>query len=246
MFAGQKDRDSQNFFYSPHFDNNLEAFKWFCDTLSGRDDIFILGKHHPRSEQPVKEYRRVVNGQGVWLDDASLDDCLALSERVAAVNSTVLFEALLVGKPALFLGQSFLADKNIAYEVKEPGKGSQVIGEWLAAKDFKDRYERWLDFGAFLLSKSLYSIHPAEKALGQNDSTTMAERLIKMAERNTSPNYDQLKPFCYNSGLLFMELTQFARYRIYVLPYFLKKLYYSIGAERILRLLNKMFQANKR
>ncbi|MGB2879824.1 MAG: hypothetical protein WBD24_06560, partial [Candidatus Omnitrophota bacterium] len=155
MFAGQVKEDSQSFLYSPNFDDNLKAFKWFCDNLPP-DDVFILGKHHPKSKQSVRDYQKILGTKGIWISNISLDDCLALADRVAAVNSTVLYEALLMEKPILSMGSFLLSNRNIAYEVNDLKTGSEVIKQWLAAEDFKTRYEEWMNFGAFLLSRALY------------------------------------------------------------------------------------------
>ena len=49
LFAAQVDQDTQQFLLSPHFESNLSAFAWLLDELRGRDDVFVLGKHHPKS-----------------------------------------------------------------------------------------------------------------------------------------------------------------------------------------------------
>lgn len=192
LFAGQVDEDIQNLLYSPHFENNLSAFKWLCDILDGRDDIFILGKHHPKSNRPVEDYKTMASERGLWISDASIEDCLALADRVAAVNSTVLYEALMQNKPVLLMGKGLLSRKGIAYEVEDLAMGEMVIHDWIAAKKAYERQECWLDFGAYLLSTVLYTMKPPEKVTGQQDATQLADKLVKLAKRKESINYDQI------------------------------------------------------
>ena len=157
LFLGQVDADSQNILYSP-FKDGLDAFTWFCDQLRGRDDIFVIGKHHPRSDVPAERFQETVAGLGAWLDDCSMRDCLAAADRVAAVNSTGLYEALMLGKPVLTLGRSLLSGKGIAYEVQSPKAEDGVINAWLAAEDADRRTSRWNVFAAHLLGEVLFDM----------------------------------------------------------------------------------------
>ena len=188
LFAGQVNEDTQTFLYSPHFLNNLDAFEWFCQTLANRDDIFILGKHHPMSRVSPEKYQdiiqKLIGNKGCWMSDVSLDDCLNLADRVAAVNSTVLYEALLFDKPILMLGESILSNKNIAYEIKDLLSGIDVVDQWLVVNDFQDRQKRWNDFAAYLLSSSIFTTEPAEKSLGLRGAKAMAEHIFEIIKTN--------------------------------------------------------------
>ena len=193
LFAGQVDQDTQTFLFSPHFKNNLEAFKWFFESTLEIENIYILGKHHPRSLSSVDDYRTIVANRGVWLDDASLEDCLAIADRVVAVNSTVIYESLLVGKPALMLGKSMLSGKEIVYEVDNLKTAKETISRWLAATDFQIRKERWLDFGAYLLSSVFYTMKAPEDSEGQRDTTDLAKYIISDLVGQNCINYDKLE-----------------------------------------------------
>ena len=131
LFAGQVDADTQNFLYNPYFTGNLDAFKSFLAALKDRDDVFVLGKHHPRSTTNPDTYRSLLGKQGIWSEDISLVDCMRLADHVAAVNSAVLFEASLRGKSVLALGQTMLS-------------GCGVFNEWHSREDLQAT-EAWLD-----------------------------------------------------------------------------------------------------
>lgn len=193
LFAGQIDHDAQNMLYSPHFENNLAAFQWFCGAVRHRNDILILGKHHPRSQTSPGAFRDAVGDRGVWLTDVALEDCMAVADRVAAVNSTVLYEGLMMNKPALCMGQGLLSGKGIAYEVERLDAAENVIEAWLEAADFPARKERWNDFGAFLLSSCLYSMKPSGQTYGQRDVHDVAAYLVSNAADAASLTYGTLE-----------------------------------------------------
>lgn len=189
LFAGQVDADTQNMLYSPHFEDSLDAFTWFCSQIHD-EDVFILGKHHPKSSASPEEFRAVVGDRGVWLTDVSLQDCMALADRVAAVNSTVLYEGLMMEKPVLMMGQSLLSNKQIAFEIDTLAGGGKVIGEWIAAFDFNIRRKRWLDFGAYLLACQLFSMNPENSAQKQRGADALADYLVAHAAQNSLPDQE--------------------------------------------------------
>ena len=191
LFAGQVDADAQNLLFSPNFSNGLEAFRWFCSRMP--DDVFILGKHHPKSQVPAADYAAVVGARGVWTDAVSLGDALAVADRVAAVNSTVLYEALMHGKPALMLGDALLKGKGIAYETGPADTGA-VIEEWLAGRDMTARLECWQAFGAWALAHAFYAMNPALEVLGVNGSEALATTL-RAALARRPPCWDCLPDY---------------------------------------------------
>jgi len=180
LFAGQVDRDSQNFYFSPHFDSNVDAARTFSELLAGRPGVEVVGKHHPKSDVPVERFRSVFGGGGVWRDDVDVNDALEQSTHVAAVNSGVLFEALLRAKPALSMGRTLLSGLGVFYEWR-PG-ADHVIDEWLNAEGWEDRLSRWHIIFERLLSEDFYSMDPENSTettlLGPDD---MARRLRTVA-----------------------------------------------------------------
>lgn len=180
LFAGQVDQDTQNILYSPNFGGGFEAFRWFVERMREQNDVFILGKHHPKAPEPATAYRRVVDGAGlgVWLEDASIQDCIALADRVAAVNSSALYEAIAREVPILTLGLSLLHSKGITYEVTEPTDAAHACSAWLSAVDWKDRLDRWRDFTASLLAHDLYALDTELHPLGVQGPEQLAAKLV--------------------------------------------------------------------
>jgi len=193
LFAGQVDADAQNLLFSPHFANGLEAFRWFCKVMP--EDVFILGKHHPKSQAPAADYAAVVGTRGVWTEAVSLGDALAVADRVAAVNSTVLYEALMHGKPTLMLGDALLKGKGIGYETG-PGDvdAAATIDAWLHGRDLAVRLDRWHDFGAWALAHSFYAMNTALEDVGAKGSAALALALLA-AQAGLPPCWGRL-PSC--------------------------------------------------
>ncbi len=180
LFTGQLDNDTSNFLYSPNFKDNLSAFSWLCDFLRERNDIFVLGKHHPLNQKSIQEFQSVVGELGAWVDDISLENCFDLADRVATVNSTTLFEAIMLGKPTLTMGESLISNKNISYEIINLEVAGKVINDWLDGRDFEIRRQKWLDFSSYLLAKELYFVSNFYELTEYQDACCMAKKIINM------------------------------------------------------------------
>jgi hypothetical protein len=194
LFTGQLDNDTSNFLYSPNFKDNLSAFSWLCDFLRERNDIFILGKHHPLNQKSIQEFQSAVGELGVWVDDISLENCFDLADRVATVNSTTLFEAIMLGKPTLTMGESLISNKNISYEIMKLEIAGKVITDWLDARDFEIRRQKWLDFSSYLLAKELYFVSNFYELIEYQDAYCMAKKIINMIKDiQSAPDYSRIQ-----------------------------------------------------
>lgn len=133
LFVGQVDNDIQTKLFSPFFKSNLEAFKFFLEYCRD-DNHFVVGKHHPKNKLPIEAFRSEVSGQNnvVWTDEFPLDECLKQVDNVVAVNSSVIFDALLYEKPVLTLGTTMLDNKNILYQYG-PGSPEQILTNFYSA-----------------------------------------------------------------------------------------------------------------
>jgi hypothetical protein len=186
LFAAQVDQDTQQFLFSPHFDRNLAAFAWLLDRLDGRDDVFVLGKHHPKSRTSPAVYERALADRrvrGAWCTDLSVDDALAVADRVAAVNSTVLYEALAQEKPVLAMGQWLLGGRGAAWEIDDLSRGAEVVDAWLQAGDRAERQAAWRRSLASLLSRCLYTYQPELEGAGVPGAAALATRMATLAAR---------------------------------------------------------------
>jgi hypothetical protein len=187
LFAGQVDEDSQQFLFAPGFPDNVSAFRWLLGALSGRPGVFVLGKHHPRSSTPPEMFQRELARSGVagtWRTDVNLDDALRAADRVAAVNSTVLHEALARGLPALALGRWLLSGRGVAYE-PGPNRCLAAVEAWLLGRDAPARTERWQRCLGFLLSTCIYAYQPGAGAGRLHGPRELARRLARMAAGDT-------------------------------------------------------------
>ena len=155
LFVGQVDNDIQTKLFSPYFSSNLEAFNWFIE--NARDENhFVIGKHHPKSELSVNEYREVLKKQKhiVWTDELTLEDCLKIADNVVAVNSSVIFDALLYKKPVLTLGRTMLDGKGILYElIFEDSK--KILQEFYHGQHCYKMNSNYIDILEYLFTNNL-------------------------------------------------------------------------------------------
>ncbi len=185
LFVGQNGTE-----WAPgHFHHSLDAFKWLLSVLDKRKNLFIIGKHHPATGRSPEEYRAAAAGRAAWLTDVSLADCLAAADRVAGVDSTVLYEALLLEKPVLALGDCLFKGQQIAYEIEDISTADSVIRAWLEADQLEARKRRWLEFGAYLLSTVLYAMDPPHENLGMRDAIDAADRTAELLRTTTAIDY---------------------------------------------------------
>jgi hypothetical protein len=183
LFAGQVDGDVQRFLFAPQYPSNLEAFRAFCRVVRCRNDLFVLGKHHPFSSTDPSEYRRVVDGIGVWVDDVPISDCWPIVDRVAAVNSSVLSEAALRGIPALAMGTTLVSGRGIFHELSATDP-STTVEQWLDDQHSPEWRQRWLEWGAWMFSRHLFALQDPLVNLGALGPKNLAERLAGWATRS--------------------------------------------------------------
>ena len=173
LFFGQVDEDAQNILHAPAFSSNLDAFDAWVRTVP-REGWFVLGKHHPKSSAGPERYRDALRDAGVvgvWTDELSMIDALCIANRATAVNSSALYESLLVGLPVQLLGRAVLSGKGIAFGMDEP------FFEF-GACEHEVRAERWRSFGAWFLSSKLCAMDPLLTELGVPGPALLAEMAL--------------------------------------------------------------------
>ena len=117
LFIHQVDEDAQNFIYNPFFKNNAEALAWVVRSLPSDESVFILGKHHPKSTTSAHDYATILGRHGYWSMSHTMEECLAAADAIVAVNSSLLFEAILSGKPVGCLGLTVLHGRDVFIEL---------------------------------------------------------------------------------------------------------------------------------
>lgn len=156
LFIGQVDNDIQTRLFSPYFSSNIEAFEWFV-TNAIEDSHFVIGKHHPKSLISTKEYQDVIGNISnvIWTDQFPLDECLEVADYIVAVNSSVIFDALLHKKPVFSLGESLLSNKGILYEYS-PKEFQDVLNEFYSLSNFKSKLENFKNILELLFRENLF------------------------------------------------------------------------------------------
>jgi hypothetical protein len=182
LFAGQVDQDTQSFLFSPHHETNLAAFAWMLDQLKRYPDVYVLGKQHPRSRTPAARYQALLDASGVrgcWRSDVAIGDALDAADRVVAVNSTVLYEALARARPVLALGDWLLSGRGVAYEATRDE--SSVVDDWWRAVGHAAQRRRWPEALGHLLRRSVYSFETTGTRAGMLGAADLARRIARRA-----------------------------------------------------------------
>lgn len=165
LFVGQVDNDIQSKLFSPYFTSNIEAFKWFLQ-FGKTKEYFILGKHHPKSSYGLSYYQEVigVNKNVIWTDKIPLDESLKLADYVVAVNSSVIFDALMWNKPVLSLGTTILDGKNILYEY-DPRTIDYVLKEFYRKEGLHQKLQNFKKLLGYLLCNNFIYLNDHRDAL---------------------------------------------------------------------------------
>lgn len=188
LFANQLNNDTSNFLYNPLFDNNLEAFKWLCENLRRNKDFdyFVFVKKHPHHNGDGTAFESALSENGLngkWVSDIPLFECIEQSDFVCAVNSTMLFEAMIYEKPVLQMGNSILSKKNIVYHLKERGD-YKLITDWLQAKEFDLKQRNFELFMSHLIDSELCFYFEEVLNLKLNGDDFFVHKALKYVNKN--------------------------------------------------------------
>jgi hypothetical protein len=107
FFAGQLDEDTNITLFSPYFVSVVDALKWLVNGLDASRYQLVF-KPHPKDSTSLNTYRTILGVAGVVVADLNIFDALDISDVVVAINSSVILEAVVSGKPVVQLGHGIL------------------------------------------------------------------------------------------------------------------------------------------
>lgn len=195
LFAGQVDGDTQNFLFSPHFSSNLEAFRWFVEQMKPFD-VRVIGKHHPKSDTLVSEYRCGLDSEmAEWRDDVPLREALKLVDAVVATNSSVLCEALIYRKPAFALGRTMVSHSDAIEELTDKTNPENLI-EWILklksnAQLSEACIANWCEFSAFHCKTNLYAMR-AKSLQSRRGPKALADEIVRRVSTSKQPEWNRV------------------------------------------------------
>lgn len=186
VFIGQVDNDIQSKLFSPYFSSNIAAFDWFLKNAR-RDDYFVIGKHHPMSMVSLEKYRDVIGEMEnvVWTDEIPLKECLSFADNIVAVNSSVIFEALIYEKPVFTLGDSILSGKEILYEY-QPKNYKEELDAFYNVLSFSSKLRNFKNFLELLFHENIVFTRSDLSSLDFIKKIT----LLKSANKNSDDNFE--------------------------------------------------------
>ncbi len=201
LFANQLNNDTSNFLYNPLFKDNLEAFKWLCENLKKKSfSGFVLAKKHPHYNGDDSIFDRVLkdnNLRGAWVDDIPLFDCIEQSDLICAVNSTMLFEAMIYEKPVLQLGDSILNKKDIVYKLQDKSE-EQIMDNWLEMKGFELKKRNFELFMSYMIDNELSFYFNNASSMGFNRDLFFINKILQYVDVSKKGGYPK-KFFKLNS-----------------------------------------------
>lgn len=143
-FFGQHDpasglvpRDAAATRRSPAFTSVSNALTALVEASVSDENLVVLFKPHPADPT---DYRALVGSEQVQIVSGVPSQALfEVSDVIAAMTSTVQFEALWYGKPLLLLARSQLSGKGIAYEVEHQSDLANTLRRALVRASFDTR-----------------------------------------------------------------------------------------------------------
>lgn len=180
LFLAQVPADAQTLLYTPHFQSSLDGLRWLLAQLEG-EDVFLVGKHHPKDPTEVSVFEEALGDRGAWVVDVPIQDCIRASDRVAALNSTGLYEALFHQKPVLLMGEAIMSGKQVAYEVSGRTNQEDTIRGWVHDTASEAMAQGWCQFVPWMLDQGLYCFEFPPERLGPafQGPVEFAERALK-------------------------------------------------------------------
>lgn len=192
LFANQLDNDTSNFLYNPFFKSNIDAFDWFCQSLALNNlEGFVLVKKHPHYKSDGNAFQNTLkkyNIDGAWVDDISLFDCIEQSDLICAVNSTMLFEALIYGKSVLQLGDSILNNKGAVYKLKNRND-YKTLYSWFNQEALSKKIHNYSRFMTYLIDNELSFFFKEAEVMELNSSEFFAQTLLNYIDDSRIGTY---------------------------------------------------------
>ncbi|WP_308992663.1 hypothetical protein QLS71_012995 [Mariniflexile litorale] len=194
LFANQLDNDTSNFLYNPFFSSNLKAFEWFCESLANNNlEGFVLVKKHPYYKGDNTVFQNVLKRyslKGAWVDDIALFDCIEQADLICAVNSTMLFEALIYDKPVLQLGDSILNRKDVVYHLKSKTDYS-TLQNWYRKESLQEKLDNYSMFMSYLIDNELSFFLKESKDMELNSVEFFVQKLLKFTDNSKQGSYPE-------------------------------------------------------
>lgn len=184
-----KNYDYQSFLNSPCFKNTQEAFEYLSSVVSSLPNVVLIFKPHPFDSTnyiPSKEERIIVDKK------VNIHTLLEAADTIAAMSTTVQYEALFYEKPVLLLANSFLNKLNIGYEIFCREDLEDVIQNAILEIGLEQKVENGKRFINFLANEYLISLkgkNPIKGSLRNFFSNLVTNYSLELIEPLASDKY---------------------------------------------------------
>jgi hypothetical protein len=156
----QLDLDTNPMLFSPHFPTNSDVARALVEAGGGRD-FYVLLKAHPEDMTDPSRYQELLGDAGrVVGKEVPLHSLMDVADIVVTRNSTVGFEGLLLGKPAVVLGRSIYSHKGFTRDVTDVGSLRQALEAAATEGLTPEQDEVFRRFLAYFLRRYHYYARP--------------------------------------------------------------------------------------
>ena len=149
----QVNTDSQITIHSPWIRNMIHLFNEVsaAQTLIKDKEINFVFKEHPSDSQGYRNLHERVRQEDhlMFAHDFRTQELIEKSETVITINSTVGFEALLLGKKVIVLGDAFYSFEGLtksANSEKELVSALDEVGSWQPDARLRENFLRYIQF----------------------------------------------------------------------------------------------------
>ncbi|HUT75573.1 MAG TPA: hypothetical protein VM221_12160 [Armatimonadota bacterium] len=208
----QLDLDTNPILFSPHFPTNSDVARALVEAGGGRD-FYVLLKAHPEDMTDPSRYQELLGDAGrVVGKDVPLHSLMDLTDIVVTRNSTVGFEGLLLGKPAVVLGRSIYSHKGFTRDVTDVGSLRQALEAAATEGLTPEQDEVFRRFLAYFLRRYHYYVRPEG---WQRETNQRKLEFIRASLLEARPEWGEATPgeTSFWRGLLAVEdeLAQLGR-----------------------------------
>ena len=189
----QLDWDSNTVLFSPECPTNRSMLETLAEATQGKP-YFVLFKQHPEADRDSAAYEAILGSRGAVISkDTPLHTVLEAADIVVTRNSTVGFEALLLGKPVVTLGRSLYSHKGFTYDAEDMESLRNALAEAAPRKTIpKAGEDLWQRFLAYLLTRYHYYMAPTTD--WQKEANAAKRKFLLDSIARSQPDWGKAKP----------------------------------------------------
>lgn len=159
LCPAQIENDTNTVLYCDGFRSNAEVLR--AVVAAAPPECFTVFKTHPEDTAPAQDYQAILGERGAVISDINVQSLLEAAHCTVVRNSTVGFEGLLRGKPAVVLGRAIYSHKGFTWDVPEAAGLAAALAEITAGAGLPADKQRQFDlFLTYFVSRYHFFLNP--------------------------------------------------------------------------------------